>query len=245
MAPDPKFAASKHLVIAGTGRAGTTVLVQLLAECGLDTRSKTLRYSDDARAGIETKLAGDDPPYVVKSPYLSEELRQLVAEGFDSNRIDAIVIPLRRLDDAVSSRLQNFRSHGIKAKGGLWRQERPSSQREQLAAAVHELLVTAALYRIPVVLLEYPSFVLDAGRAWSALRNLLPTDIDEQRFRDCHARVTRIDYVNDQRRYSKPQMALLDARWLVARMKRWLMRSMSARARRVMGSRSNAAGQGR
>ena len=78
--------ANRHIVITGTGRAGTTALVKLFDVCGVETRANDLRLYPTARAGLESRLAGDDSPYVVKDPLLSEDLQHLVEGGFDPSR---------------------------------------------------------------------------------------------------------------------------------------------------------------
>ena len=62
----------KHIVITGTGRAGTSFLVELLTNLGLDTgyRSEELnkfKYSL-GRAGFENDIRKENNPYIVKDP---------------------------------------------------------------------------------------------------------------------------------------------------------------------------------
>jgi len=203
---------SHHLVIAGTGRAGTTALVQLLDACGLETQASSHTYDGQARAGLESFLDAEDAPYVIKAPYLSEDLEGLVRNGFVPSRLDAIILPLRDLDDAVSSRLENFRRGGLAADGGLWRAARPSRQRRLLAEAVHQLLWTASEHRIPVVLLSFPRFIDDPDYASACLHPLVP-DMDEALLRKVCTEVLRPDLVNEQRHIGTAELALLDARW--------------------------------
>ncbi len=65
-----------HLVITGTGRSGTTFLVELLTYLGLDTGFDpvSVRSGIDpvAHAGLERDIRSDDAPYVVKSPWFME-----------------------------------------------------------------------------------------------------------------------------------------------------------------------------
>ena len=91
-----------HLLIAGTGRAGTTFLVQYLAECGLDThlaRNQHPGYDEDANAGLEDLLLDNpDAPYVVKSPWLYEYAERLLADR--EIVVDAVIIPMRSIVEA-------------------------------------------------------------------------------------------------------------------------------------------------
>jgi hypothetical protein len=66
----------KHLIIAGTGRAGTSFLVRYLTELGLDTtlarNGERAGWDAEANAGLENLLVwGEKLPYVVKSPWAS------------------------------------------------------------------------------------------------------------------------------------------------------------------------------
>ena len=187
--------ASRHLLIAGTGRAGTTALVQLLGACGLATGSDNLRYFTTSRAGLEHKLIADDAPYVVKQPFLSEDLGRFIAEGFDPGRIDAIVVPMRDLRHAAASRIQVFREHGLRTPGGLWRSRRPSAQLRILGESEHQLLMTAADHNIRVVLLNFPRFVNDAGYSWECLAPVLP-GVDEATFIERHTSLMRPQLVS-------------------------------------------------
>jgi hypothetical protein len=89
-----------HLVIAGTGRAGTSFLVRYLTECGLETEisrnGDATNWNESAHAGFETfPLVQGDLPYVIKQPWLHEFAEQFFDR--DDVRIDAAVIPIRDL----------------------------------------------------------------------------------------------------------------------------------------------------
>ena len=98
-----------HLLIAGTGRAGTSFLVQYLHALGLDThlsRHADPFWSQSANAGLEDLpliSTNEDLPYVVKSPWLGEIIDQVLSQ--DKFAIDAVLIPVRDLRDAASSRV--------------------------------------------------------------------------------------------------------------------------------------------
>ncbi len=62
----------KHILITGTGRAGTTFMVELLTHLGLDTgfNADTVTGLKDemGRAGLEKDIRNNDCPFIVKSP---------------------------------------------------------------------------------------------------------------------------------------------------------------------------------
>jgi hypothetical protein len=200
--------ASRHLLIAGTGRAGTTALVELLGACGLQTGADELRYFKGTRAGLERTFVGDGSPYVVKHPYISEYLEDLVADGFDPARIDAVVVPLRDLRDSAASRIQVFADYGLRAPGGLWRSRRPGRQLTALAESEHRLLRTAAEHHIPLVLLNFPEFVY----AWRQLGPVLAS-VDTATFAEQHATLMQPRLVTSPRYPGPWRMARLDIRW--------------------------------
>ena len=215
---------SQHIVIAGTGRAGTSCLVELFDACGFDTNRANLGYFPEARAGFETDLSSPDAPEVVKAPYLSFALADLIRWGFDPQRVKVIIIPMRELDDAVASRLERFESSGLGAPGGLWGNERPSRQKSVIAEAVHGLFVTASRHNIPVVLLDFPGFVTDADQAWASLGPVLSDRVTREQFLVSHAAVMRPDDVHKQKRYGAVALARLDVRWYRLRVTRRVRR---------------------
>lgn len=109
---------ANHIVIAGTGRAGTTCLVELLDACGFDTNRSGLDYFPEARAGLETNLAAPEAPEVVKAPYLSFALGDLIDWGFDPKRVRVLIVPVRNLDDTVASRLSGSPHRGWRRPAG-------------------------------------------------------------------------------------------------------------------------------
>src|SRR5262249_23127910 len=99
--------AKQHLLIAGTGRAGTTLLVEIFERCGLETRVDHDRFDDVANAGFEWSLLDEDPPYVVKNPKSSWRLRGWLESGrVAPGQLDSVIIPIRDLAQAAQSRAQ-------------------------------------------------------------------------------------------------------------------------------------------
>lgn len=98
----------RHLIIAGTGRAGTSFLVRYLTELGLDTtlarNGDRASWDADANAGLENQLVcGANLPYVVKSPWIGEYVDQILNEK--QFKIDAFIVPVRDLVEAATSRV--------------------------------------------------------------------------------------------------------------------------------------------
>ena len=170
------------VVIAGTGRAGTTLLVQVLTDLGLETGfAPDAPIDERVNAGLER--AADDPagPRIVKSPELSRGLAAIVEAGVVS--IDHVIIPIRDLDVAAASRVRNTRyGADLRTWGGLFGTNRATHQREALAVVLAELLETIARFDLEHTLLLFPRFALDADYTHRKLAFLAP-DIDVEMWR--------------------------------------------------------------
>ncbi len=189
-------AAKTHkVIITGTGRAGTTFLVQLLTELGLDTGYTPETWQRDyhahCQAGLEHDVEDSAAPYIVKNPGLCESLPGVLARGRIA--IDLAIIPLRRLDDAAFSRIRV----GGKGRtpGGLTGTDDPAQQRAVLAENFHQLVETLSAHDIPFLFLHFPRFAQDAGYTFEKLRPLLG-DMDRARFTACFARLARPELIH-------------------------------------------------
>lgn len=197
-----------HLLIAGTGRAGTSFLVRYLTALGLDThisRHGEGQWDETAQAGFETLPFGAPPgslPYVLKSPWLSECIDTLLEPpGFP---IDAVVIPVRDLSEAAASRMVVQRqaiqaeapwmaqagmgwSTWSAAHGGAIYSLHPLDQARILATGFHHLVQRLTAADIPVILLDFPRLATDAGYLFRKLRPCLPKGIAEEAALAAHA----------------------------------------------------------
>ena len=68
----------RKIIIAGTGRAGTTFLVAVLTDLGLDTGYEPGAPMNGVSGGMERSIGHWDTPRVVKSPGLSTRLGPLL-----------------------------------------------------------------------------------------------------------------------------------------------------------------------
>lgn len=186
-----------HLVISGTGRAGTTFLVEWLRECGLDVGDfRPEDYHPEARAGYERRLVGPGLPYVVKDPWLWTYLDDV---DLEVTPIQRLVLPVRDLTQAAVSRVRRERQaisgahkgwttpvFGSTPGGMIW----PVStmhQAETLAVGFYVLIRWAVEHRIPLVLLDYPRILTDPAYAVAKL------DLDPAIAIDAHVRTVKGD----------------------------------------------------
>lgn len=177
-----------RVFISGTGRAGTTLLVQLLTALGLNTGFQTAAagdadhgdgegsYFDIARAGFERDPFRPENPFVVKTPFLCDQLDDVLASGIE---ISHLIIPVRRLEEAAESRRYvqrqtTGRPDGAAVAGGLWGTNDARSQESVLAEKFIRLVEAGARNDIPMTFLAFPRFTRDAGYTFNQLRFLLP-----------------------------------------------------------------------
>src|SRR5438105_10149159 len=190
-----------HLVIAGTGRAGASLLVRLLSACGLDTelnRDDRPPWCKTANAGIETlPLSDKEQPYVLKSSWTYQFLDQLMYRR--DIKIDGLIVPIRDLREAAASRiiveLQNmhrvspahdelltvWRDWAITA-GGVKYSLEPIDQARILGQSLHLLLEKALEQEIPIRLIKFPKFARDPTYLYNTLAEFIPSQVSRTQF---------------------------------------------------------------
>jgi hypothetical protein len=196
-----------HLMVAGTGRAGTTFLVRYLTELGLTTHlSRNADAVVDARAnaGLEDLPVTGDPaelPYVIKSPWLHEYVEELL----QTVQLDAVIVPVRDLNEAASSRIlvEMDTMHGAApwlarhaapwdswgwSPGGAVFSLDAVDQARLLAVGFHNLIERLVRADVPIVFLSFPRMVLDAKYVHHRLSPVLPHKVSEQAALAAHAR---------------------------------------------------------
>jgi hypothetical protein len=191
--PEPK------IVITGTGRAGTTLLVSVLTHLGLDTGEGSAKLSGvdpRTRGGLESRLDAPDAPHVVKDTTLPFRLATLLETGTVS--VGHVIVPIRALDLAAASRVRGSNyGWNIFARGGLWGTVDPVKQRDALASMLYELMHTIARFELPHTLLEFPRFATDWQYTYRALSFLAPEQPPDA-FRDALAAVVRSDLIHEE-----------------------------------------------
>jgi hypothetical protein len=175
-----------HVIISGTGRAGTTHLMQLLTILGLDTGFQDGGYQlfENCNAGLEIPLTKSSAPFIVKDPRLCDYLEDAILR--DGKVVEHAIIPVRKLYEAAQSRrdVQN-RSKDIfhsskNPPGGLWDTSSADEQESILAKKFFKLVHTLTKYKIPVTFLEFPRFADDPDYLYDALAQVFP--INRERF---------------------------------------------------------------
>jgi hypothetical protein len=160
-------------VIAGTGRAGTSFLVKFLQACGLHAGElDDGDWIERARAGLELDLLSDDAPQLVKDPMFFTYCNEI---NLDLVRIEALIIPVRELMAAATSRVLQERATMAEtarssrplthlrggAAGGVVYSLDPVDQARILAVGFHQVIHWATANAVPLFLLDFPRIILD------------------------------------------------------------------------------------
>lgn len=163
-----------RIVITGTGRSGTTLLVQILTDLGFDTGfSSDARIDESTNAGLETRLDAPDAPRIVKSPNLSRRLDEILTAG--AAVVEHVIIPMRDLEVAAASRVRATRyGSNLHVRGGLFGTTNAAKQQEALALLNYQLMYTLAKHDVPHTLLLFPRFANDGDYLYEHLSFLDP-----------------------------------------------------------------------
>jgi hypothetical protein len=187
-------------MITGTGRYGTTFLVELLTHLGLDTgytpEELATKKFKEARAGLEYDIRKTGCPYVVKSPTFCDHAPEVI---YDNNiAIEHVFVPIRDLRAAAESRRLVVKenvdklstaqriSHWFKPKkfkGGMWHTRSTSAGTQEgiLLNQLYKLMLAMADTHIPVTLMRYPRTVKDPAYLYACLKPILQ-DISYETF---------------------------------------------------------------
>jgi len=185
----------KHIVITGTGRAGTTFLIMLLTNLGLETGFLPYEFSfkgnarqgvdHNARAGLELDIKDQNAPYIIKDPNFCQNASEIINN--QDIEIEHVFIPMRDLYAAAESRryvydkavrnlpllermLVYFGFKRFLMPGGLWQTSAKNRQEYILLNQIYQLTLTLSKTEIPVTLLNYPMLLKDSVYLFKKLR---------------------------------------------------------------------------
>lgn len=165
----------RKVFIAGSGRAGTSVLTQILTALKLDTGfTVTKGMRKKVRAGYEANLFpknivrdASNSPRIIKGPEQSFRLKQYLERK--AVVIDHMIIPVRDFQASAQSRLD---------VGLQWRLQGNGNQLSEQAAihaqAVGLTIEACVLFDIPFTILKYPDYLLDVPMLYSQLKPAIP-----------------------------------------------------------------------
>ncbi len=206
-----KLMTRKHIIISGTGRAGTSFLVQLLTNLGLETghTPNDVVLNEETRAGLEHDVRKEGAPYIVKSPWFCDYAEEVLKR--DDILIEHVFIPIRDLHAAAESRryvvkhtlakfttlqrLKYYLGKHPKIHGGLWHTKKPSKQEEVLLRQIYKLVLVLSKTAIPVTFLHYPTIVRDSFYLFRKLKQVL-RGVDYNQFQSMFHKTIRPEWVH-------------------------------------------------
>jgi hypothetical protein len=194
----PKARDPEHkVIISGTGRSGTTFLVSLLGELGLDTGISRAnwgkKYFEHCNAGLEHNILDPRTPYILKNPALCDTLEEALGTG--RFVIDHAYVPIRELGAVAASRALVGGADGS-VPGGLWGTADPGAQRAVMAEMFHRLVHTLASHEIPHTFILFPRMVSDPAYVYRQLEFLMK-GISPGRFGAAFEKVARPALVHE------------------------------------------------
>mgnify|MGYP000409602431 CR=1 FL=1 len=191
------------IIITGSGRAGTSFLVQLLTRLGEDTgfTPGDEPYSEKLRAGCEqysiTNLLNGDAnreiitaaPRVLKSPDWALVLKDLLRYGWIE--VDHVLIPFRDCEEAARSRLD---------VGLEWQciitddhDEKLADQANIHALALGRTLEACWLFGIPHTVMAFPLLVQNGAYCYERLSRAF--ELDRKEFQNVFRELARPEQV--------------------------------------------------
>ncbi len=190
-----------HVIISGTGRAGTSFLIHLLTELGLDTgfQPNSIELPAAERAGLEMDIRSPGASYIVKSPWLCDYIKEVVANPLI--RIDHAILPVRDFAAAAASRayvqcqISGSPDGELRVPGGLWHTDRASEQEYILRFQFTKLIEALSRCDIPITFLWYPRLARDADYLYRKVTFLLDGR-DFTSFSAVFERLRRPEYVH-------------------------------------------------
>lgn len=169
-----KSAIQKHIIITGTGRAGTTFLVQLFGHLGFDTgfTLENLRVNEKKKCGLESNGTKKDIPYVIKDPVFCDYAERIL--GSKDIIIEYIIVPIRDLYSAAESRRQlQGKNKTYPIPGGLWQTKEPHAQEGILLKKIYSLAESASKVHVPIIFINFPMLVDDSSYLYEKLHPIV------------------------------------------------------------------------
>ena len=192
-----------HVIITGTGRTGTTFLMELLTSLGLDTGFKSENVSslkdEIARAGLEKNIGDADCGYIIKNPGFCNHAEEVLSR--DDIIIDHVFVPMRDLVAAAESRRvvtrENKRKESLLLRlkmkllrflygpgafklkiydGGIIgaaQSSKSGKQEEVLLEVIYKLMLILSRFDVPVTLMQYLLITKDCQYLYRKLSPIL------------------------------------------------------------------------
>jgi len=164
------------ILIAGTGRAGTTFLMAVLTDVGIDTgfdKDHVIAVSKkNSKGGLEYEIGfikkhvkkPINTPYVIKCPKYSRLIKKISKKY----SIDHVYIPIRDVNEVTKSRLSLSRR-----SGGLWGAIDGKTQKNFLYKTLGLLIHDLVLMNIPYTFLNFNELISNPNYVYKQMKLVL------------------------------------------------------------------------
>ena len=153
------------ILITGTGRSGTSLLVKLFSHLGMDTgftdKQADSLTNNKHNAGLEI-LDLNVNIRIHKAPHFSEMIDDIVKDY----NIDHVIIPIRDLYKTAKSREING---GKNIPGGLWKANNLEEQITHNAKIFYKLIYDLTKNNVKYTILHFPKIVEDSDLLYNSL----------------------------------------------------------------------------
>jgi hypothetical protein len=155
------------ILITGTGRAGTSFLVQVLTELGFDTGygpkdCATEIEESSCKAGLEKCDLNSE---VIKSPHMGADIKNTLRKFIP----DLVIIPIREPKQTAKSREAQGDGNG----GWNCDEKSVKSQMEHDGNMLHRLIYELANLGVSYIFLPYPKWILYPDTIYPYLKVIL------------------------------------------------------------------------
>ena len=208
---DMNSSSQGHILIGGTGRSGTTVLVQIFTFLGFDTGFTLEQAINDidpiSRGGLERSLADANLPQVVKSPLLCHEIETYLQNKFC---VKIAIVPIRNLYDAAESRRSISAYASAKGDnpkqctGGLWEVNNGENQESLLAVNLFKFIKSLVDHEIPLDMLSFPRFLEDPEYLYTKLQNTFrEKNITLNMLKNAYLQLVDVNLINNSKKIAQ------------------------------------------
>ncbi len=165
------------VLITGTGRSGTTFLIELLTLLDLDTGFQRVNYTQyifpNCGSGMELDVTS--PHKFLKNPEFIRDIRNVL----NTTTIQSVIIPIRNYTESASSRAQ----HGKAQAGGLWGNVTDAISQEVFYYQIMaQYLVSMVRYDIATVFIDFDRMIANHMYLYMKLKHILPSSISLDHF---------------------------------------------------------------
>ena len=185
------YTESVRIGIAGPGRSGTTLLVQLFSEFGFRTSAENGAFYERAQAGFESRIDGTSEYEIDKDPWFFEYVNFIPIEAL--NQYELILIPIRNRQDVIVSRVSQERaSRALEHQSSEWTWNTwgdvpggavfgidSDSVNRTLSAGLWDLIEACERLALPYKFIHFPKFADDFDYFWSSLGVLIERKISK------------------------------------------------------------------